>query len=104
MPSPRPRISALGFFARHLQYALLWVLESLLLYTDESHKKEKAHRFVALTNKPKQNQKQKSKGDEKSQLLVGSNFVQYLFLRKAENPNVLRSREKLKERSAFPTL
>lgn len=45
--SPRPRISAFGFFAHHLQYALLWVLENLLLYTEKSHKKEKAHKSAA---------------------------------------------------------
>jgi len=48
--------------------------------------------------------KKKGKGEENSWPLVGYNFVQYLSLRKAENLNVVRIKEKLKERSAFPTL
>jgi len=70
--SSRPRISALGFFAHHLQCALLWVLENLLLYTGKSHKKEKAHKSVAA---PATIKKTHSNGKENSQPPVGYNFA-----------------------------
>lgn len=50
---PGPGISALGFFARHLQSAFLWVLESLLLYKGGSHQQGKAQRFAAATKREK---------------------------------------------------
>lgn len=45
----------------------------------------------------------KGKGQENSWPLVGYNFVQYFSLRKAENLNAVRTKEKLKQRSVFPT-
>lgn len=80
---PGPGISALGFFARHLQSALLWVLESLLLYKGGSHQKGKAQRFAAATGKKKKintiPKKIKANSKENWQSLIGRNFLQYLF-------------------------
>lgn len=93
MQSCIPRILALGFFASHFQYALLWVLESLLQDTGKSNKKEKGRHtfFVAKRN---------GEGNI-SQTPVGNYSLWPFSFTKAESLNVVSSQE-ITEGEHFP--